>query len=57
MIDELKNKNREVVFMLLDKIALSKNIGFIRFLNEWQITEVKKVKQKINYTISKLKSV
>lgn len=57
IIDELKKTNREVVLMLLDKIGSSKNIGFIRFLEQWEAVEVKKVRQKINFTINKLKSV
>lgn len=56
IINELKNTNREVILMLLDKIGSSKNIGFIRFLNQWEDNEVKKVRQKINFTINKLKS-
>lgn len=57
IIDEFKNKNREIVIMLLDKIGLSKNIGFIRFLNEWKAVEVKKIRQKISFTINQLKSI
>jgi superfamily II DNA helicase RecQ len=57
IIDELKKTNREVVLMLLEKIGLSKNIGFIRFLEQWEAVEVKKVRQKINFTINKLKSI
>lgn len=57
IIDDLKKTNREVVLMLLDKIGLSKNIGFIRFLNQWEADEVKKVRRKINFTINKLKSI
>lgn len=43
--------------MLLYKIGSSKNIGFIRFLTEWENVEVKKVRQKINGAILKLKTV
>lgn len=56
IIDDLKKTNREVILMLLDKIGLSNNIGFIRFLNQWESVEVKKVRQKINFTINKIKS-
>ena len=56
-IEKLKQTNREVVIMLLDKIGESRNIGFIRILNEWKLSEVKKVKLMINSTIAKLKTV
>ncbi|AGF57834.1 superfamily II DNA helicase RecQ [Clostridium saccharoperbutylacetonicum] len=57
LIERLKQTNRQVVKMLLLKIGESKNIGFIRFLMEWELVEVKKVRIIINHTISKLKSV
>jgi len=57
LIERLKQTNRQVVKMLLLKIEESKNIGFIRFLMEWEAVEVKKVRIIINHTISKLKSI
>lgn len=57
LIERLKQTNRQVVKMLLLKIGKSKNVGFIRFLMEWELVEVKKVRIIINHTISKLKSV
>ncbi|WP_415468419.1 hypothetical protein [Clostridium saccharoperbutylacetonicum] len=57
LIERLKQTNRQVVKMLLLKISESKNVGFIRFLMEWEQVEVKKVRIIINHTISKLKSV
>lgn len=57
LIENLKQANRQVVKMLLLKIGESKNIGFIRFLMEWEAVEVKKVRIIINHTISKLKSI
>ena len=56
LIERLKTTNREVVLMLLTKIAASKNIGVIRFLEEWKSVEVRKVREKIDRTISKIKS-
>jgi hypothetical protein len=57
LIERLKQTNRQVVKMLLLKIGKSKNVGFIRFLMEWEQVEVKKVRIIINHTVSKLKSV
>lgn len=57
LIEQLKQTNRQVVKLLLFKIGGSKNIGFIRFLTKWELTEVKKVRLMINGAISKLKSV
>lgn len=57
LIQDLTKTNREVVLMLLHKIGTSKNIGFIRFLIQWEAVEVKKVRQKINFALNKLKSI
>lgn len=57
LIEQLKQTNREVVKLLLLKIGVSKNIGFIRFLRKWELVEVKKVRFMINAAINKLKSV
>lgn len=57
LIERLKQANRQVIKMLLLKIGESKNIGFIRFLMEWQAVEVKKVRIMIKHAISKLKSI
>jgi len=53
---KLNQTNREVVEMLLNRIAESGNIGFIPKLNQWKLTEVKKVRVMINKTITKLES-
>ncbi|MBV7273769.1 DNA helicase II [Clostridiaceae bacterium UIB06] len=57
LIEELTKTNREVISMLLFKIGSSKNISFIKFLIKWETVEVKKVRQKINAAILKLKSI
>lgn len=48
LIEQLKQINREVIIILLNNIGESKNIGFIRFLEKWKETEVKKVSKMIN---------
>ena len=57
LIERLKQTNRDVVKLLLLKIGVSKNIGFIRFLTKWEAADVKKVRFMINGAISKLKSI
>lgn len=57
LIEELTKTNREVIIMLLLKIGSSKNIGFIKFLTNWEKVEVKKVRPKISGAILKLKSI
>ena len=57
LIEQLKQTNREVIKLILLKIGVSKNIGFIRFLTIWEAVEVKKVRFMINGAISKLKSI
>ncbi len=57
LIERLKQTNRDVVNLLLLKIEVSKNIGFIRFLTKWETADVKKVRFMINGAISKLKSI
>jgi len=57
LIEQLKQTNRQVIILLIIKIRESKNIGFIRFLTKWQEMEVRKVREMIDKTIFKLKSV
>lgn len=57
LVERLLNTNRQVVTMLLEKIGDSKNIGFIRFLELWEASEVKKVKAMIRNVVKALKSV
>ncbi|QNO14080.1 DNA helicase II [Alkalicella caledoniensis] len=56
LVEQLKKTNRQVVLILLDKISESKNIGVIRFLENWKETEVKKVRAGINKAIKMIKS-
>lgn len=55
LIQQLKNTNREIVLILLEQIAATKNIGVIRFLELWQEVEVKKIRARINWTISQIR--
>lgn len=55
LIEQLKNTNREVIFILLEQIAATGNIGVINFLERWREVEVKKVQVRINWTISQLR--
>ncbi len=55
LIEKLKNKNREIILILLEKIAASKNIGILRFLERWQESEVKKVRARINWAIAEMR--
>ncbi|MCD6435160.1 MAG: DNA helicase II [Clostridiales bacterium] len=52
LINILKNTNREVVKILLEKIGGSKNNELIRFLENWKENEVKKVRKMINGAIN-----
>ena len=56
LVERLKNTNREIVLILLEEIAASKNIGVIRFLELWKKTEVKKVRARINWAVSEIRS-
>lgn len=53
-VEELKDRNRELIFLLLDKIAESKNKELILILKAWKEIEYKKVKTKIQEVIEKL---
>lgn len=51
---KLKDKNRDTIFILLEKIRKNGDNGFIPFLEFWKQNEYKKVKEKINSVISDL---
>lgn len=55
LIERLKRTNREIVLILLEQIAATKNIGAIRFLERWKETEVKKVQARINWAVSEIR--
>ena len=47
----LKDKNRSLIFLLLDKIASSKDPAYICVLRQWERIEFKKVRQRIQQVI------
>jgi len=47
----LKDKNRGLIFLLLDKVKLTKNKKYIPILEAWKEIDYKKVKQRINHVI------
>jgi hypothetical protein len=51
---QLKDRNRELIFMLLDKIAATGSKQYIPVLEAWEKIEYKKVQNKINGIIKKL---
>ncbi|MDZ7341344.1 MAG: RQC-minor-1 family DNA-binding protein [candidate division KSB1 bacterium] len=50
----LKDRNREMIFMLLEKIAATKDKKYIPILEAWKEIDYKKVRQRINWVITKL---
>lgn len=51
---ELKDRNRGMIFLLLEKIRLDGNARFIPLLKEWKTIEYKKVQDKIQNVIDYL---
>ena len=51
----LKDKNREVIFLLLDILELSGDAQYIPLLESWEKLDYKKVRQSIRRVISALK--
>lgn len=54
-VNELKDRNRGMILVLLDKIKDSENARFIPLLKEWESIEYKKVQAKIRLVINHLK--
>lgn len=54
---QLKDRNRELIVMLLDKIESSGNIQYIPVLEVWEKIEYKKVQHKIKGIIKKLNEI
>jgi superfamily II DNA helicase RecQ len=50
----LKDKNRETIFILLEKIRKSNDNKFIPFLEYWKSIDYKKVQERINSVIGSL---
>ncbi|NRD79774.1 hypothetical protein HPT25_20770 [Bacillus sp. BRMEA1] len=56
-VENLKDRNRGMIHLLLDKIAVSGKKDFITILKAWQIIEYKKVKAKIQEVIDILEQI
>lgn len=54
-IERLKTTNREVILLLLEALAKSKNIGVVRFLEAWSAQEVKKVRAAIRQAMEEIR--
>lgn len=54
-VETLKDRNRGMIFLLLDKIGETGNKEFITILKAWQMIDYKKVKVKIQEVIDVLK--
>lgn len=52
----LKDKNRELIWMLLDKVEASGNKKYIPILEAWEKTDYKNVRTRINQVIDRLNS-
>jgi hypothetical protein len=50
----LKDKNRGLIFLLLEKVQLSKDKKYIPRLEAWKEIDYKKVKQRINQVINSI---
>ena len=55
-IEFLKDKNRSLILMLLDKIEAGKNDRLLSVLEEWMKTDYKKVRTRISEVIHSLES-
>ncbi len=53
-VQELKDRNRGMILLLIDKIRLTGNARFILLLKFWKEIEYKKVQEKIQRTIDNL---
>ncbi len=50
----LKDCNRQMIFLLLDKVKVTGDPKYITILKSWEKIEYKKVRKKIRYVISEL---
>ena len=55
LIETLKTRNRQVILLLLDKIATHGTENLIPFLEKWKQDEVKKVASRIGGTVMKIR--
>jgi len=52
----LKDHNRQMIFLLLDKVKETKNSKYIPILEAWEKIDYKKVQKKIRYVIQELEN-
>ncbi|WP_462413645.1 RQC-minor-1 family DNA-binding protein [Neobacillus sp. Marseille-QA0830] len=55
-VETLKDRNRGMIMLLLDKIAQSGNQEFIPILRAWQLIEYQKVRRKIQEVMDRLEN-
>ncbi len=55
LMTSLKDKNRELIWMLLDKVGATGDSKYIPLLESWEKVDYKKVRQRINQVIDSLK--
>lgn len=53
-VEELKDRNRQMILLLLDKIEATGDRRFIPLLQAWAATDYKKIRQRINRVIASL---
>jgi len=53
-MSDLKDRNRELIWRLLDKIEASRNPKYLPLLEAWQQIDYKKVKQRIEEVMRKI---
>jgi hypothetical protein len=56
-VSQLKDKNREAIWLLLDKLAASGDARYIPVLSAWEQIDYKKVRQRIRQVIERLSEV
>ena len=55
-LEHLKDRDREMIWLLLDKIAATGESSFIPALNAWKTLDYRKVQQRISQVIQQLES-
>ena len=50
----LKDRNRSMILLLLDKVAATKDSKYIPLLESWEKIDYRKVREKINWVIEKI---
>lgn len=50
----LKDRNRQMILLLLDKVKATKNPKYIPILRDWKKVEYKKVQKRIRHVIDEI---